>query len=59
MQLTAEFQMERETKNTIRYEEITGDQPPIMGSAYIQKWALKKLGGSDAPHKIKITITAE
>lgn len=59
MQLSATFEVERDTKNTVRYQEIDGDQPPIMGTAYVQKWALKKLGGGSAPQRIKITITVE
>lgn len=59
MQLTAEFQLERETKNMVRYEEITSDQPPVMGTAYVQKWALRKLGNGTMPSKIRITITVE
>jgi hypothetical protein len=59
MQLSATFTLEKETKNTIRYQEIDGDQPPIMGTAYVQKWALKKLGNGTAPSRITITITVE
>lgn len=35
------FVMERETKNTIKYEEQPGDGPPIIGSLYVQKWWAK------------------
>lgn len=59
MQLSATFEVERDTKNTVRYQEIDGDQPPIMGTAYVQKWALKKLGAGSVPGKIKIIITVE
>lgn len=59
MQLTATFIVEKETKNTVRYQETDGDQPPIMGSAYVQKWALKKLGAGSVPGKITIVISAE
>ncbi len=59
MQLSATFTLEKETKNTIRYQETDGDQPPIMGTAYVQKWALKKLGNGTAPSRITITITVE
>lgn len=59
MQLSATFEVERDTKNTVRYQEIDGDQPPIMGTAYVQKWALKKLGNGTAPSRITITITVE
>lgn len=47
-----EFKIERETKNTVRYEEETNGQPPAVGTLYVQKWAL----GSPAPAKLKVTI---
>ncbi len=59
MQLSATFTLEKETKNTIRYQEIDGDQPPIMSTAYVQKWALKKLCSGSIPQKIRVTITVE
>jgi hypothetical protein len=49
---TIEFKMERETKNTVRYEEETTGQPPAVGTLYVQKWAL----GSPAPQTLKVTI---
>jgi len=57
-QLVATFTQEKETKNTVRFSEQEGEQPPIMGTAYLQKWALKKLGDGKVPGKIKITIEA-
>jgi hypothetical protein len=34
------FVLEKETKNTIRFQEKPADgQPPIIGTVYIQKWA--------------------
>jgi hypothetical protein len=29
----------KETKNTVRYEEPEGGEPPVIGTLYIQKWA--------------------
>ena len=43
----------KETKNTVRYEEPESDQPLIIGTLYIQKWALKRLG---EPETITVTI---
>jgi hypothetical protein len=43
----------KETKNTIRYEEPEGDQPPIIGTLYLQKWATHRL---DDPETITVTI---
>jgi hypothetical protein len=42
MKLEATFTLERETKNTYRYqEELSGSgKPPVIGTLYIQKWAL-------------------
>ena len=49
-----EFAIERETKNTVRYEEQTAGQPPAVGTLYVQKWAL----GSPAPGRLKLTLEA-
>ena len=36
---TVKFEIEKETKQSIRYKEITvGGQAPILGSLYVQKW---------------------
>jgi len=50
-----EFEMEKETKNTIRYAEVVTDDgmPPVVKTIYIQKWALK----DKPPSKIKVVIT--
>ena len=44
----------RETKNTVRFEEPESDQPIIIGTLYVQKWALKRLG---EPETLTVTIT--
>lgn len=59
MQLTATFTVEKDTKNTVRFQEVETDQPPIMGVAYIQKWALRKLGNGATPSRIRITIEVD
>jgi hypothetical protein len=39
MEKTVKFKVEKETKNTVRFEEIPEEgQPPIIGSLYLQKW---------------------
>lgn len=53
MVLEAVFEYERETKNTVRFTEKIGENPAIVGTIYIQKYALNKLGN---PKKIKVTI---
>jgi hypothetical protein len=54
LELTLE--QEKETKNKMRYEEITdGDDPPSVGKLYLAKATAKKLGD---PKTITVTITA-
>jgi len=48
------FEMEKETKNTIRYTEVAEGQPPIIGTVYVQKWAIK-----GTPKMIKVTLEVE
>ena len=43
----------KETKNTVRYEEPESDQPLVIGTLYVQKWALHRLGD---PQEITVTI---
>ena len=50
------FVIEKETKNTYRYKEVEGEEPPVIGSLYVQKWAAKQLNGGDVPRKIKVVI---
>ena len=38
------FTLERETKNTIRYQEDASGKPPAIGTIYVQQWLL-----GDAP----------
>jgi len=49
-------QVEKHTKNTIRFQEITDTHPPYVNTLYIQKWALNLLGN---PKRIKVTIEPE
>ena len=43
----------KETKDTVRYEESEGDQPPVVGTLYLQKWAVHRL---EDPETITVTI---
>jgi hypothetical protein len=54
MKLERTFEVEKETKNTIRYTEIAEGQPPVIGTIYVQKWALK-----ETPKKLKVTLESE
>jgi len=46
------FTMERETKNTIRYQEDSNGNPPAIGTLYLQKWLL----GDRPPKKLTVTV---
>ena len=52
--IKASFELEKETKNTIRYtEKPEPGKPPAIGTIYIQKWALPE------PTPQGITVTVE
>ena len=51
------FKVEKDTKNTRRYQEEAGDSPPIIGTLYVQQWALRKLTGGDLPDCVRVTVT--
>lgn len=55
--LEIEFEIEKETKNTFKYAEITDGEPAKIGGLYVQKWALKRLN-KEIPRKLKITVEA-
>ncbi len=43
-QLALRFERERETKNTIRYQELAEDGEHVVGSLYVRKAELARLG---------------
>jgi hypothetical protein len=51
--LKATLTKARETKNTVRYEEPETDQPLVIGTLYVHKWANKRLAD---PETITVTI---
>jgi hypothetical protein len=51
---TLTFTLERETKNTHRYQEDTDGNPPAIGTLYVQKWLL----GKEPPKKLTLTLDA-
>ena len=53
------FKVEKDTKNTRRYQEEAGDGPPIIGTLYVQQWALRKLTGGDLPDRLLVTVTVD
>lgn len=49
--LTLTFTREKDTKNAIRYQEVTGDNAaPAIGALYVQKWA------AEGEEEIQVTI---
>lgn len=51
---TIEFQKEKDTKNTVRFAEVSSPgEPQIIGSLYLQKWFVQ-----DAT-KLKVTVEVE
>jgi len=51
MEKVIKFKLEKETKNTYRFEEITEGEPFVVKTLYIQKWFLK-----NKPNKIEIIL---
>jgi len=36
---TIQFEIEKETKNSVRFKEVPADgEAPVVGSLYVQKW---------------------
>ena len=56
-QLVATFEVERETKNTVRFSEVEGDGAPIIGTLYVQKWAVRNLSADGK--RVKVTLEVE
>ena len=54
MERTVTFELERDTKNTCRFQDVANGEPPLIGTLYIQKWAFEK-----APKTIKASIKAD
>ena len=48
------MELEKETKNTVRYTEKAEGKPPAIGTLYIQKWATSP----DTPKAIRVTVEA-
>ena len=51
---TLVFITERETKNTVRFQEEASGKPPVLGTLYVQRWAL----GEPLPQRLTVTIEA-
>ncbi|MCL2337691.1 MAG: hypothetical protein FWC60_09750 [Firmicutes bacterium] len=54
------FEFERETKNTVRFQEIHGAQElPIVGTLYVRKDTLSTLGYTSDRDILKVNISKE
>ena len=51
---TLVFATERETKNTVRFQEEANGKPAVIGTLYVQRWAL----GEPLPQRLTVTIEA-
>jgi len=51
MKIERVFEVEKETKNTVRYAEVAEGQPPVIGTIYVQKWAMKGI-----PKRVNVTL---
>ena len=51
---TLVFATGRETKNTVRFQEEASGKPPVIGTLYVQRWAL----GEPLPQQLTVTIEA-
>ncbi len=52
MERVVDFVKEKETKNTVRYQEVDSDGKDVIGMIYIQKWAL----GEDYPSRLRVAL---
>jgi len=56
--LQIEFEFERDTKNKVRFAEVVeGRDPQMVGTLYIDKFAMKELGKGDI-NRVRVTIEA-
>lgn len=44
---------ERETKNTARFQERETTEAPVLGTLYLHKYALRKLGD---PQELRVNV---
>jgi len=51
------FTVEKDTKNTRRYQEEATDGPPVIGTLYVQQWALRKLTGGRLPERVRVRVS--
>jgi hypothetical protein len=54
-ELVLRFERERETKNTIRYQELAEGSEQVVGSLYVRKAELARLGD---PRELAVIVRA-
>lgn len=58
--VTIDFTLVRDTKNTVRYQEVPSNpkapEELVVGSLYVQKRALREIGDGDFPPRLTVTI---
>jgi hypothetical protein len=52
-EITVQLVRERETKNTVRYAEVEGEDAQVLGVLYVQKHAVRRLG---SPERVEVRI---
>jgi len=58
--ITVAFEVAKETKNALRYEEVPGPGEPIrIGSLYLQKWVVERWGSQSGASAKRITVTVK
>lgn len=58
---TIRFKQEKVTKNTVRFTEVIADMDtPVIGTLYVQKYALKEIGYKEGqPLKVTMEVVDE
>ena len=60
---TVQFELEKETKRTVRYKEVSNDADSaevwlVIGTLYVRKTSLYVLGDGEYPKTLTVTIEA-
>ena len=60
--IEATFKLNKDTKRTRRYEEVgatingEASMSPVVGTLYVQQFALRRLNNGELPEEVTITI---
>ena len=55
--MNIEFEFEKETKNTVRFKEVTDQDRATVGTLYVLKSKLQEIGWSEGKQLV-VTLTA-